>query len=170
MKSYLERDEDRFLSIAFRVAAHELRHGHGKSARGSRDRRCGKHALHMVTAWGSRDRLVLGQEATAEKSNAIGADAKRFARAVRGHWGVENSLHWRIDVVLNEDVSRIRKGNVPAIMTSIRQLCMNLFEQEPFALRLSQKRRKAAWNDDYRAKVLFGRRFIRARPDAYWRL
>lgn len=43
--------------------------------------------------------------------NAIAADAKRFAHAVRGHWGVENRLHWRLDVVFNEDASRIRKGD-----------------------------------------------------------
>ncbi len=75
---------------------------------------------------------------------------------MRGHWGVENSLHWRLDVVFGEDASRIRKGNAPAIMTSIRHLCMNLFELESSSLRLSKKRRKAAWNDDYRAKVVFG--------------
>jgi predicted transposase YbfD/YdcC len=86
----------------------------------------------------------------------IGADAKRFAHAVRGHWGVENRLHWRLDVIFNEDASRIRRGNAPAIMTAIRHLCMNLFEQEPSKRRLSQKRREAAWNDDYRAKVIFG--------------
>ncbi len=57
---------------------------------------------------------------------SIPADARRFARAVRGHWGVENRLHWRLDVVFSEDASRIRKGNPPAIMTTIRHLCMNL--------------------------------------------
>ena len=75
---------------------------------------------------------------------------------MRGHWRVENSLHWQRDVVYDEDANRIRKGNVPAIMTSIRHLCMDLFEQEPSSMRLSNKRRKAAWNDDYRAKVVFG--------------
>jgi len=75
---------------------------------------------------------------------------------VRGHWGVENRLQWRLDVVLGEDASRIRTGHAPAILTSICHLCMNLFEQEPSKLRLAQKRRKAAWNDDYRAKVVFG--------------
>lgn len=87
--------------------------------------------------------------------NSIAAEAKRFAHAVRGHWGVENPLHWRLDVVLGDDASRIRKGNAPAIMTSIRQLCMNLFERESSSMSLAKKRRKAAWNDDYRAKVLF---------------
>jgi predicted transposase YbfD/YdcC len=88
--------------------------------------------------------------------NTIRADAQRFAHGVRGHWGVENRLHWRLDVVFGDDASRIRKGNAPAIMTSIRHLCMNLFEQQPSSLSLAKKRRKAAWNDDYRAKVVFG--------------
>jgi hypothetical protein len=63
---------------------------------------------------------------------------------VRGHWGVENCLHWRLDVLFKEDASRIRKGHAPAIMTTMRHLAMNLFEQEASKLRLSQKRRKAA--------------------------
>lgn len=87
--------------------------------------------------------------------NSIRAQAKPFALAVRGHWGVENPLHWRLDVVLGDDASRIRKGNGPAIMTSIRHLCMNLFEREASSISLAKKRRKAAWNDDCRAKVIF---------------
>lgn len=262
----------------------------GKSARGSRDRRCGKAALHMVSAWGNRNRLVLGQEATEETSNeitaipallellalkgclvtidamgcqtkiagqiieqggdyvlglkghqstlheevedvfdtaragefadvphdfteeidkdhgrlevrrywiteelgtlseterwqglrsigmverecwigedhsierrlfinSIPAEARRFAEAVRGHWGVENPLHWRLDVLFREDACRLRKGNAPAILTSIRHLCMNLLEHEPSKPRMAKKRRKVTWNDDYRAKVVFG--------------
>ena len=74
---------------------------------------------------------------------------------MRGHWGIENPLHWRLDVVLGDDASRIRKGNAPAIMTSIRHLCMNLFERASSSLSLAKKRRKAAWNDDFRSKVIF---------------
>lgn len=87
--------------------------------------------------------------------NSIPADAKPFAHAVRGHWGVENPLHWRLDVVLGDDASRVRKGTAPAILTSVRHLCMNLFERESSSISLAKKRRKAAWNDDYRAKVIF---------------
>jgi len=71
--------------------------------------------------------------------NSIAADAKIFAKAVRGHWGVENPLHWRLDVVFGDDVSRIRKGHAAAIMTSIRHLCMNLFQQEPSSLSLAKE-------------------------------
>jgi len=52
-------------------------------------------------------------------------------------------------VIFSEDASRIRKGNAPAIMTTLRHLAMNLSEQEPSKLRLAQKRRKAAWNHAY---------------------
>jgi predicted transposase YbfD/YdcC len=86
---------------------------------------------------------------------SIAADAQRFAQAVRAHWGVENRLHWRLDVTFNEDASRIRKGQAPAMMTSIRHLCLNLFEREGSAISLAKKRRQAAWDDNYRANVLF---------------
>jgi predicted transposase YbfD/YdcC len=102
---------------------------------------------------------VAGERQTVEQRyfiSSLRADAQRFAHGVRGHWGVENRLHWRLDVVFGDDASRIRKGNAPAIMTSIRHLCMNLFDQEPSSLSLAKKRRKAAWNDDFRAKVVFG--------------
>jgi len=99
-----------------------------------------------------------GEKKTVEKRffiNSIPSNAKQFAQAVRGHWGVENPLHWRLDVIFGDDASRIRKENGPAIMTSMRHLCLNLFEREPSSLSMAKKRRKASWNDDYRAKVLF---------------
>jgi predicted transposase YbfD/YdcC len=86
--------------------------------------------------------------------NSIPADARLFAHAVRGHWGIENRLHWRMDVVLKEDASRIRKGFAPAIMTSLRHLCLNLFQREGSNISLPQKRLQAGWNDDFRGKVL----------------
>lgn len=87
--------------------------------------------------------------------NSISPDAKIFAYAVRGHWGIENILHWRMDVVLREDASRIRKGNAPCIMTGIRHLVLNLFQKEASKLSLAKKRKLTAWDKDFRAKVLF---------------
>lgn len=91
--------------------------------------------------------------------NSIAADAKLFAHAVRSHWGIENRLHWRLDVVMREDDCRIRKGNSPAILAMIRHLALNLFEQMPSKLSLKQKRFKAALSDDFREKLLFGLKF-----------
>ena len=87
--------------------------------------------------------------------SSIAADAKVFATAVGSHWGIENELHWRLDVVFREDGNRIRKGNAPAIMTAIRHVCLNLFQQEASKISVKRKRHKAAWDDAFRAKVLF---------------
>ncbi|CCE24945.1 ISAs1 family transposase [Methylotuvimicrobium alcaliphilum] len=102
----------------------------------------------------------IGDKVTIEQRcfiNSIKADAQLFARAVRHHWGIENQLHWRLDVVFREDDNRIRKGNAAAIMTTIRHICVNLFQQEESKLSMKKKRLKAAWNDRYRAKLLLGK-------------
>ena len=88
--------------------------------------------------------------------NSIEADAKIFARAVRGHWGVENRLHWCLDMTFREDESRIRKGNAPAIMTTIRHICLNLFQKHGLKLSTKKLRYRAVLNDDFLANVLFG--------------
>lgn len=82
--------------------------------------------------------------------------AELFGSAVRRHWGIENSLHWCLDVTFREDDSRIRTGNAPAIMSTVRHICMNLLKTEPSKLSIKQKRLNTAWNDDFRQKVLFG--------------
>lgn len=88
--------------------------------------------------------------------NSIPAEANLFAEAVRGHWDVENRLHWRMDVVLREDACTIHKGNAPAILTTLRHLVLNLFERKGSRLSLLRKRYRAALDDNYRAKVVFG--------------
>lgn len=100
-----------------------------------------------------------GDKVTVEQRyfiNSLVADGKRFAPAVRSHWGIENRLHWRLDVIFREDDNRIRKGNAAAIMTTIRPVAMNLFQKEPAKLSMKKKMNKAAWNDSYRAKLLLG--------------
>jgi len=99
------------------------------------------------------DKLVIEQRYFI---NSIKADAKVFATAVRGHWGIENRLHWCLDVTFREDESRIRKGNAPAIMTTIRHICLNLFQKQRSKLSIKKQRYKSSLNDDFRAKILFG--------------
>jgi len=91
--------------------------------------------------------------------NSFEANAKTFAHAVRSHWGIENSLHWRLDVVMREDDCRIRMANAPAIFAMLRHLCLNLFQIESSKISLKRKRMKALLNDDYRANVIFGLAF-----------
>jgi len=82
--------------------------------------------------------------------------AQSFAAAVRGHWGIENSLHWSLDVSFREDESRIRMGNAAENFSIIRRLALNLIKQEKSIKKgVKAKRRRAGWDENYLVKVLF---------------
>ena len=82
-------------------------------------------------------------------------DAKLFGQSVRSHWGVENSLHWVLDVALNEDDCRIRKDNAPEIFAVMRRLAVNLLSREKSSKRgVKNKQFLAAMDNEYLSKVL----------------
>ena len=83
-------------------------------------------------------------------------DAKSFQRAVRSHWGIENRLHWRLDVTFREDESRIRRGNAPHNIGVIRHVAMNLLKREKTKISYRKKRIRAALNDAFRHNLLMG--------------
>jgi predicted transposase YbfD/YdcC len=82
-------------------------------------------------------------------------EVKPFAHAVRAHWGVENSLHWVLDVTFKEDDSRIRTGYAPENFNIIRQLSINLLKKEPSKLSIKRKRFRASLSDEFREKIIF---------------
>jgi predicted transposase YbfD/YdcC len=80
---------------------------------------------------------------------------KKFARAVRGHWGIENQLHWSLDVTFAEDQSRVRKDNGPANLGMIRRLALSILQQDTSVLdNLRGKRLRAGWNEDVLLRIL----------------
>jgi len=80
---------------------------------------------------------------------------RRFAQAVRGHWGIENALHWQLDVTFGEDKLRIRKGHAPANMSILMRTALGLLKNETTNRRgLKTKRLAAALNPHYLEKVL----------------
>ena len=83
-------------------------------------------------------------------------EAKLFQRAVRSHWGIENALHWRLDVTFREDESRIRRGNAPHNIGVIRHMAMNLLKREKTKISYRRKRIRAALNDTFRHNLLMG--------------
>ena len=106
-------------------------------------------------------------ESTVERGGATSAerryylcstrlDAPTFARAVRAHWGVENRLHWVLDVVFHDDLARLRSGHGPENMAIIKHTAMNLIRSTKATSSLKLRRKKAAWNTAYLGQVLRG--------------
>jgi predicted transposase YbfD/YdcC len=76
---------------------------------------------------------------------------------VRGHWGIENSLHRVLDIAFREDESRIRKDHAPVSFAVMGHMALNLPRQEPSSKRsIKGKRLKAGWDTDYLARILRG--------------
>ncbi len=83
--------------------------------------------------------------------------AEKFATAIRNHWHVENKLHRRLDVVMNEDDYKIRRGNAAELFSGIRHIAINILTNEKvFKAGLRRKMRKAAMDRNYLASVLAG--------------
>jgi predicted transposase YbfD/YdcC len=81
--------------------------------------------------------------------------AQEFAEAVRGHWSIENDLHWQLDVSFREDECRARIGHSAANLSVIRRFALGLLKRETECRRgIETKRLKCAMNDEYREKVL----------------
>jgi predicted transposase YbfD/YdcC len=81
-------------------------------------------------------------------------DAQTFARVVRGHWGIENQLHWVLDVVFHDDLARLRSGHGPANMAIVKHTALNLLTQAKPITSLKNRRKKAGWNQDYLEKLI----------------
>ncbi|MCP4192302.1 MAG: ISAs1 family transposase [Planctomycetaceae bacterium] len=83
---------------------------------------------------------------------------KRFGEAVRGHWGVENNLHWQLDVSFSEDQCRIRKGHADTNFSTLRRTALSLLKREGTAkVGIKNKRLTAGWDEAYLEKVLFSK-------------
>lgn len=87
--------------------------------------------------------------------SSLPSDAKRFAAAVRGHWAVENSLHWSLDIAFREDDSRVRSGHAPANLAIIRRLALSLIKRDPHRkIGIKASRKRAGWDLEYVKKLL----------------
>jgi predicted transposase YbfD/YdcC len=103
-------------------------------------------------------RRQVGDKITCEQRYyllSLPLDAKRFATAVRGHWGIENQLHWILDVGFREDQSRTTQGYSAENLAVIRHLAVNLLSQEKSVKSGTKaKRLRSGWDDQYLTKVL----------------
>jgi predicted transposase YbfD/YdcC len=88
---------------------------------------------------------------------SLPGDAERFAQAVRQHWGIENSLHWVLDVSFDEDACRIRKDKGAQTFAVLRHIALNLLRRESHHKRgIKARRKRAGWDRAYLLQVLTG--------------
>jgi len=87
---------------------------------------------------------------------SIDAKVGVFSDSARNHWGIENGLHWIMDVVFGEDSSRIRKGHAAENMSFLRRFVTTLLKRDTSQSSLRQKRKEAAWDTSFLERLLFG--------------
>jgi predicted transposase YbfD/YdcC len=88
--------------------------------------------------------------------SSLPVGVKRFAHAVRGHWAIENSCHWCLDMTFREDESRLRDRNIRENFAWLHRFLLSLLKQNPSRNSIIGKRRGCAWNDDFLMEVLTG--------------
>ena len=120
--------------------------------------------LHEQHAWpglAAIGRVVRTRETAAKTSSKTAyyllsapLSAERFGAVARAHWGVENGLHWVLDVTMNEDQARNRKDHGPRNLALLRRLALNLAKLEPSKGSMKGKFKRAGWSDDFLASLL----------------
>lgn len=123
-----------------------------------------EHIRH-VEVWANWQTMVMvksqrqTEEETTEETrffiSSLGNDAQELLAAVRTHWGIENSLHWVLDVAFREDESRVRKGHGQENFALLRHIALNLLKQDKSTkVGIKSKRLKAGWDEDYLLSLL----------------
>ena len=104
-------------------------------------------------------RQVVGGKTSTERryfiSSQGGTDARRFGQSVRGHWSIENQLHWSLDMSFREDERRVRKGHGAENFSRLCRLALNLLKRDKSVkIGLHGKRLKAGWDEHYLLRLL----------------
>jgi len=103
-------------------------------------------------------REVIGKEPTVERRyfiSSLEANATELLRCMRGHWAIENELHWCLDIGFREDNCRVREATSAENLATLRHIGINLLKQEKSSKRgIEGKRKKAGWDENYLLKVL----------------
>lgn len=82
-------------------------------------------------------------------------NAQEFNGLIRGHWGIENNLHWALDVVFREDDCRVLKGNAPENLNTLRKIALEILPNAPDKNSLKVKRKNAGWDNQYAFDVIY---------------
>jgi len=102
-------------------------------------------------------RIERGDKIATERRSYISSralSAAAFAEAARGHWAIENKLHWVLDVTFREDLSRLRAGHGAKNMAVVRHFALNLVRQVADNRSIKRRRKRAAWDPQYLLEIL----------------
>jgi predicted transposase YbfD/YdcC len=113
----------------------------------------GLHAVARIESW--RGSAKLPKKPTLKHfvlSRFV--SAKRLRHIVRAHWGIENHLHWRLDVTFGEDTARTCLGNGPENLAVLRKTALNMLQAHPAKMPLNHKILRAGWRDDFLLEIL----------------
>jgi predicted transposase YbfD/YdcC len=87
--------------------------------------------------------------------SSLSATDERVEKAIRAHWGIENSLHWVLDVAFDEDACRVRRDHAPQNFATLRKIALNLLRQDrKVKCGVKGRRKMAGWDDDYLLRIL----------------
>ncbi len=163
----LEEIKDSFRQLPIEFVAEEIDCGHGRVEQ----RRCSVIAdlglIEKAAEWASLQGLVRIEAERYHKLTgktereiryyitSLKPDAARLNRAIRQHWGIENKLHWVLDVGFGEDLSRKRAGHAAQNFSPLNRIALNMLKQEKTSKRgIKGKRLNAAWDHPYLLKLL----------------
>jgi predicted transposase YbfD/YdcC len=141
-------------------------HGHGReenrsyvvvhNVEGIRDRKAWQKLKTVIMCGCER---TIDGKTTTEVRYYIGSrkmGARRYAKVLRGHWRIENNLHWQLDVSFREDTSRIQERNGAANFALLRKMALCLLKRHPRKDSIARKRKAAAFDPGFHAEVLAG--------------
>ena len=119
-----------------------------------RDDWAGLKTIGMATRWYEKN----GQQCSEVRYyiSSLEMGVKRFAGAARGHWGVENTCHWTLDMTFREDDSRLRGRNIRENFAWLNRLALSLLKQHPSDDSIAMKRRLCGWDEGFLMEVLTG--------------
>ena len=163
----LEEIKDSFQMLAADAVQTEIDCAHGRVER----RRCSVIAdlslIEKAAEWASLQGLVRIESQRYHKAadktereirsyiTSLKPDARRLNRAIRQHWGIENKLHWALDVSFGEDLDRKRQQNSAQNFSLLNRMALNLLRQDKATkLGIKGKRLKAGWDNDYLLQLL----------------
>ena len=111
----------------------------------------GLKSIGLATSCGLRD----GKETIEVRYyiSSLEVDVEQFARAVRGHWSVENGCHWVLDMTFREDESRLRERHLRENFAWLNRFALSLLKQHPGRQSLVMKRRSCGWSDAFLMEV-----------------